>query len=530
MTQGRILVVDDLPDVRSTICGLLEDAGYTAKSVSSVQEALQQLELERFHAAVLDIRLDDTDVDNQEGMALMHTIAGKYPSMVIIVLTGYATVERVQEALQQNPQGITPAYKFLTKAKISELPDAIQSAFRYRIKINHDLRIDDTHQCLDKLTETIRFRITPPPSKVNLKEEIEEIFKRLFYDCEVIQILPLQQGFSGSVVFRVDPVYRDKGRGESLVVKIGDARSIKDEEKNYNKFVKGIIGGHRFPTAINTIYSRWLAAILYTFAGLGEIENFVEFYKKSSKEEIIKVIENLYLKTCFPFRGDMGTNRDNFNLREFYLDHLRLYPKKLNSILDLYPGNEEFTSDGQENGLISVGEQLVENPIVFVNKADFHCDCFFSIIHGDLTGENLLVDHHQETWLIDFANTSGDGHILQDYISLENYIRLLLIESDDLNLLYRWERILYQGNLMDITLPAELSNQNGLEKASCIIQRIRTMASRTKYYSVRAYLTGLFFYNLRSLTFVDLPKTTRDHAFLSCALIAERYKKGNAYV
>ncbi len=59
-----ILIVDDLPDWRATLSGILFDEGYQVRRTGSREEALQMLETERFHLAVLDVRLDETDEDN----------------------------------------------------------------------------------------------------------------------------------------------------------------------------------------------------------------------------------------------------------------------------------------------------------------------------------------------------------------------------------------------------------------------------------------------------------------------------------
>ena len=102
MHSGRVLVVDDLPDVRSTLSGLLSDSGHEVRSVSSRAEALQLMDTERFHVAVLDVRLDESDEDNQDGLLLMEDIHRKWPSTAVIILTGYGTVDMVQKALQPN--------------------------------------------------------------------------------------------------------------------------------------------------------------------------------------------------------------------------------------------------------------------------------------------------------------------------------------------------------------------------------------------------------------------------------------------
>ncbi|MBI1881080.1 MAG: response regulator, partial [Chloroflexi bacterium] len=58
MSKGRILVVDDLPDWRKTLSGILLDEGYEVQTASSREESLRLLTAGRFHLAILDVRLD----------------------------------------------------------------------------------------------------------------------------------------------------------------------------------------------------------------------------------------------------------------------------------------------------------------------------------------------------------------------------------------------------------------------------------------------------------------------------------------
>jgi FixJ family two-component response regulator len=129
MHKRRVLVVDDLPDVRATLSGLLSDEGYEVRSASSRVEALQVMDAERFHVAVLDVRLDETDEDNQDGLLLMHDIREKDPTVAIIILTGYANVKMVREALQPDREGVSPAFGFLEKFEVSQLPEYVNRAF-----------------------------------------------------------------------------------------------------------------------------------------------------------------------------------------------------------------------------------------------------------------------------------------------------------------------------------------------------------------------------------------------------------------
>ena len=129
MYKGRVLVVDDLLDVRTTLSGLLSDEGYEVRSASSRVEALQMVDAERFHVAVLDVRLDEADEDNQDGLLLMHEIREKDPNVAIIILTGYANVKMVREALQPDREGVSPAFGFLEKSEVDQLPEYVNRAF-----------------------------------------------------------------------------------------------------------------------------------------------------------------------------------------------------------------------------------------------------------------------------------------------------------------------------------------------------------------------------------------------------------------
>lgn len=59
MSEHRILIVDDDTDLSMLIVDMLEDKGYSATTVSSLDEAYTTLENEQFHLILLDINLPD---------------------------------------------------------------------------------------------------------------------------------------------------------------------------------------------------------------------------------------------------------------------------------------------------------------------------------------------------------------------------------------------------------------------------------------------------------------------------------------
>lgn len=133
MSVGKILVVDDLPDWRRTLSGLLMDQGYDVQVASSVDNALVVLEKALFHVAILDVRLDETNENNRDGLLLMQKIKEQWSSTEVIILTGYADVRMAQEALNINRNGKRLAYAFLEKTQTSLLLEEIEQALKHSL-------------------------------------------------------------------------------------------------------------------------------------------------------------------------------------------------------------------------------------------------------------------------------------------------------------------------------------------------------------------------------------------------------------
>lgn len=129
MAKGHILVADDLPDVGWTIKELLEDAGYLVRYAKTRTDALHILGTESFQVAVLDVRMDENDEFNQDGIDLMYEIHKNYPLVKTIIFTGYAVRSIVQEVLSPTLDGTQPAFAFLEKSEFDMLVNVVESAF-----------------------------------------------------------------------------------------------------------------------------------------------------------------------------------------------------------------------------------------------------------------------------------------------------------------------------------------------------------------------------------------------------------------
>ncbi len=522
MYPGRILVVDDLPDIRATLTGLLADEGYLVRSACSLAEARELVTAERFHIAVLDVRLDESDVENVDGLRLMHEIKALDPSVEIVILTGYANVDIVREALEPDNTGHPPAVVFLEKSKIADLPPRIQKVFDTQLKINAALTFDLPDALWSQLTHRLRFAHLKRPSDASLRDEIDELLRKLFYTSEKISVKPMSRGFGGTAVLEVTPHFHERGPGERLVTKLGEHVLIDCEKRNYDDLVRGQIGGHRLPITLEEARTHSLAGIIYTFAGQEASQDFVDFGRTANTPNLIEAIGNLFIETCHPWRQGPHEILPRQDLREVYFRMLRLSADKLRASLEhMMSKRHPFRRETGGSG-IWLGEQRLVDPVDYALTADLRRDSFTSIIHGDLNGFNILVDRHRATWLIDFANTCR-GPLMHDFACFETSLRLDLAAELTLADAFRWEQALMETELLKPSLPPDLATVPHLATVHMAVETTRKLAQQAHSGDIEnAYLIALLFNALKLMTVMNLPPKLRDRALLAAALIATR--------
>ena len=94
--KPRILIVEDDENIRETIKNILEQSGYDTDVAKTGQEAERKTQTKFYNLALLDIKLPD-----MEGTKLLAKVHDTTPKMVKIMLTGYPSLEKAMEALNQ---------------------------------------------------------------------------------------------------------------------------------------------------------------------------------------------------------------------------------------------------------------------------------------------------------------------------------------------------------------------------------------------------------------------------------------------
>ncbi|MBE7552399.1 MAG: CHAT domain-containing protein [Anaerolineales bacterium] len=96
--MSTILVVDDEPDVRHAISGILTDAGHQVTAVANEAEAMAAVMQAKVNYVVVDVRLHDAGEDDESGLSLALALQRLKPAIQIILLTRYVKANQVVRA------------------------------------------------------------------------------------------------------------------------------------------------------------------------------------------------------------------------------------------------------------------------------------------------------------------------------------------------------------------------------------------------------------------------------------------------
>ncbi len=94
--MGFVLVVDDEPDHRTTVRGILQRDGVTVSVAATVDEAFQAVHSQRYEVAIVDLRLPGRD-----GLAVMHGLRRIQPWLEVVILTAYPSPATCRAALSE---------------------------------------------------------------------------------------------------------------------------------------------------------------------------------------------------------------------------------------------------------------------------------------------------------------------------------------------------------------------------------------------------------------------------------------------
>ena len=102
----EILIVDDEPDIRALIEGILSDEGYETRQAHNSDAAIAAFRARRPSLVILDIWLQNSRLD---GLGILQALHVEEPQVPVVMISGHGTIETAVQAIQQG------AYDFIEK-------------------------------------------------------------------------------------------------------------------------------------------------------------------------------------------------------------------------------------------------------------------------------------------------------------------------------------------------------------------------------------------------------------------------------
>ena len=118
--QASVLIVDDDKEMRNLVCDVLTDRGHHCVSVSTGQQALQELRMKEYTVVLTDLRMQ-----GMAGTELLTEVKRTHPDIGVILMTAFGSVETAVEAMKHG------ASDYLTKpVKTEELARVVERVVR----------------------------------------------------------------------------------------------------------------------------------------------------------------------------------------------------------------------------------------------------------------------------------------------------------------------------------------------------------------------------------------------------------------
>jgi DNA-binding NtrC family response regulator len=192
--MAKVLIIDDEANMRRILRFILEEAGHSVFESSGVKAAIEEISNGQFDLIITDKKMPDGD-----GFEILRYCRESEPSLPVVILTAFATVELAVEAMQAG------AFDFISKPFVPEVVTAVAKRATERTKL---LRENDA-----------------------LREEV----KRYVWSEEIVGVSPAMQNLRETIA-RVAPtnatvlITGETGTGKELVARAIHRASLRSKE------------------------------------------------------------------------------------------------------------------------------------------------------------------------------------------------------------------------------------------------------------------------------------------------------------
>ncbi len=132
MSNPRILVIDDEMIVCESCQSILEEEGYVVEIALSAREAFKKMKENPFNIVITDLKMPEID-----GMEVLKKFRKEYPDTIVIMITGFGTVDTAVGAMKLGafdyiPKPFTPDEVSIVVKKAVEKRDLLLENIYFR--------------------------------------------------------------------------------------------------------------------------------------------------------------------------------------------------------------------------------------------------------------------------------------------------------------------------------------------------------------------------------------------------------------
>jgi CheY-like chemotaxis protein len=520
----RVLIVDN--DIRTceSLNELLSYWGYSVVIAEGEGEALlidaqKKAHEHRCQSAIVDMRLiDDSDENDKSGLDLVE----KLKPTISLVMSGYGSDQSASESLEEKG-----AVSFIGKQWSPEILKQKLEKVVYPICASKKNLIIEPFQVIDDVMQILFKEINEEH-----RDQFCDVLARLFPTASHLRIEKMGKendlpDFSTaprptSVVLKVYEKLADEEL-QPVIVKLARAEKTEKEVSAYKNFIwRRLVG--LYNANMEDSVTLWdIGGAIYSYFGNLSVTPFYQYARAENLDRINSCLRSFFTSTWSKHYHN-AKEKSDVSLFELYCDvwGTKWYKRAL-ELKDFNPA----TVMGQELWKKARAPQPIDWLIrnISDNKKDDASrvkKTYTAVTHGDLHGDNMLIDENNIAWVIDFERT-GEGHALQDFVELESDI-INRLKCADENILdfFQLSIVLTKQAVIQPLEETEITLIDmEMRKALQTVTTIRSLAREiTNISNFQEYLLGLLFNTLFRATITpDKPLTDHQKRALMLASI-----------
>jgi protein-tyrosine phosphatase/nicotinamidase-related amidase len=254
------------------------------------------------------------------------------------------------------------------------------------------------------------------------------IVAHLFRDSTAVDLQPLSGGYSGALVWRAVGQDAIGHRQAPAVVKLGPNREIAQERVAFERIEEVL--GNSAPRVRGFVDVGDRAGLRYSYAamGQGQVRTLQSLFADDvATSHLASFVRTAFEEVLGPLYAAARYERmplfEQYQFSPARGPNVRAWVAALTSqsgrkVLE-FPGGLQLP-----NVCRFYDDFLARQSLP---TSDYH---YVSYVHGDLNAANILVDGHDNVWVIDFFH-AGLGHVLKDLAKFENDLLYLLTPIAD---------------------------------------------------------------------------------------------------